>query len=119
MGATTQFPDVDQFMFAYYHTGGSRQKVAFQGKNGDATSDKMIEQQRGELDATRRAAIIMDWQKYTATKMPMIPYPGQANTFTAFWPWAANIGVFRAWDAEAAQEGTNTKLWFDKSKYTG
>ncbi len=119
IGATTQFPEVDQFLFAYYHSQGSRQKVAFQGKNGDETSDKMIEQQRQELDAAKRTQIIKDWQKYTATTMPMLPYPGQAETFSLFWPWVGNYGVYRAWDSEAGRERTETKLWFDKSKYTG
>ena len=50
--------------------------------------------------------------------MPMMPYPGQAETFSLFWPWIGNYGVFRAWDAEAGREGTETTLWFDKSKYT-
>ena len=28
VGATTTYPDIDQFMFAYFHSAGSRQKVA-------------------------------------------------------------------------------------------
>lgn len=119
VGASTQFPEVDQYLFAYYHSKGSRQKVALKGANGDATSDKLIEQQRSELDAKKRAAIIQDWQKHVAGTMPMIPYPGQANTFSLFWPWVGNYGVFRAWDTESGRDRTETALWFDKSKYTG
>lgn len=120
VGATTTYPEIDQFLFAYYHSQGSRQKVAYQGQGGDATSDKMIEQQRAELDPAKRTQIIKDWQKYIASTMPMIPFPGQAESFTLFWPWAANTGVFRAFDpTESDKEGTYTKLWFDKSKYTG
>ena len=52
--------------------------------------------------------------------MPMIPFPGQAETFSLFWPWYGNYGVFRAFDpTESDKEGTYTTLWFDKSKYTG
>ena len=119
VGASTQFPEVDQFLFAYYHTQGSRQKVAFQGTNGDAKSDKLIEQQRQELDAKKRTEIIKEWQRYVAGTMPMIPYPGQANTFSLFWPWVGNYGVSRAWDGESGRDRTETSLWFDKSKYTG
>jgi len=120
VGATTEYPEVDQWLNSYFHSSGARQKVAFQGKDLiDAKSNQMIEAQRKELDATKRAQIIKDWQKYTATTMPMIPYPGQANTFSATWPWVGNLGVFRAWDAESGREAVQTKTWFDKSKYTG
>ncbi len=120
VGATTTYPEVDQFMFAYYHSSGSRQKVAYQGKNGDAQSDKLIEQQRAEMDPAKRVQIIKEWEKYIATTMPMVPYPGQAESFRLFWPWFGNFGVFRAFDpTESDKEGTYTKLWFDKSKFTG
>jgi ABC-type transport system substrate-binding protein len=119
IGASTQYPDVDGYMFAYYHTTGARQKVAFQGKNGDAKSDSLIEAQRKELDANKRIAIIQDWQRYMATKMLMIPFPGQAETFTLSWPWTGNFGVWRAWDAENAADETTIYTWFDKAKFTG
>jgi ABC-type transport system substrate-binding protein len=119
VGATTQYPEVDQFLYAYYHSKGARQKTSFQGTTIDQKSDDMIDAQRKELDAGKRAQMIKDWQKYTATKMPMIPYPGQSPAFSLFWPWVGNYGVFRAWDTESGRDTTETKLWFDKSKYTG
>ena len=51
--------------------------------------------------------------------MIMIPYPGQASTFTLVWPWVGNYGVFRPWDAESQWQNIETTRWFDKSKYTG
>lgn len=119
VGATTAYPEVDQFMNSYYHSKGARQKTSFQGTVIDQKSDDMIDAQRKELDAGKRAQIIKDWQKYAATKMIMIPYPGQSPAFSLFWPWIGNAGVFRAWDAESGRDTTETKLWFDKSKYTG
>lgn len=119
VGASTQYPDVDQFMFAYFHSKGARQKVAFQGQDADTTSDQLIEQQRRELDTEKRIEIIKDWQRHSAEKMPMLPFPGQSPTFSLFWPWIGNYGVFRAWDTESGREATETKYWFDKSKYTG
>jgi peptide/nickel transport system substrate-binding protein len=119
VGATTAYPEVDLFMFAYFHTQGARQKVAFQGKDGDAKSDQMIEAQRRELDYNKRLQLIRDWQKYVATTMPMIPYPGQSTGYGMAWPWLGNYGVNRSWDAEAGHETNETRLWFDKSKYTG
>lgn len=120
IGATTQFPEVDQFLFAYFHSQGSRQKVAFQGKElVDTKSDQMIEAQRKELDANKRAQMIKDWQKYAGVQMPMVPYPGQANTFSLAWPWIGNWAVNRAWDTESDRQSVETRLWFDKSKFTG
>jgi len=54
-----------------------------------------------------------------ATKMLMIPYPGQAETFTLSWPWTGNFGVWRAWDDENAADETTIYRWFDKAKFTG
>ncbi|HNM78839.1 MAG TPA: ABC transporter substrate-binding protein [Tepidiformaceae bacterium] len=119
VGASTAYPEVDQFLFSYYHSKGARQKSTYQGTEIDAKSDSMIEAQRKELDPAKRAQLIKDWQKYAATKMILIPYPGQSPAFSLFWPWIGNAGVFRAWDAESGRDTTETKLWFDKSKYTG
>jgi ABC-type transport system substrate-binding protein len=121
VAATTIYPaDPDGHMYSYYHSQGSRQKVAFQGKETiDAKSDKLIEDQRKELDAKKRVEIIKEWQRYTATQMPIIPFPGQASTFTLYWPWAGNAGVFRDWDGESARFQHPLHLWYDKSKYSG
>ena len=116
---TSLYPDVDQFIFALYHSQGSYQQVAWQGTGGDTQSERMIEQQRQELDPKKRAAIIKDWQKYMAVKMQMIPWPGQSPGYSLFWPWIGNAGVFRQWDGESGRDTTETKIWFDKSKYTG
>lgn len=119
VGASTQYPEVDQFLFSYYHSKGARQKTTFQGENGDTKLDGLIEAQRQELDAGKRKTIIQDIQKHMAAEMPVIPYPGQSPTFSLFWPWIGNAGVFRSWDGESARNTNETKLWFDKSKYTG
>lgn len=119
VGASTAYPDVGQYMFAYYHSKGPRQKVAFQGQGGDARSDGLIEAQLRELDRNKRVELIKEWQRYMATKMLMVPYPGQSPAFSLIWPWVGNAGVFRAYDAETAPQETTIHLWFDKSKYTG
>ncbi|MER3421338.1 MAG: hypothetical protein C4290_12820 [Chloroflexota bacterium] len=119
VGAATAYADVGQYLFAYYHAKGPRQKVAFQGQGGDARSDALIEAQLRELDRTKRVALIKDWQRSMATKMLMIPFPGQSPAFSLVWPWVGNAGVFRAYDGETAPQETSIHLWFDKSKYTG
>ncbi|MGI8552184.1 MAG: ABC transporter substrate-binding protein [Dehalococcoidia bacterium] len=120
VGAMNAYPDVDSYLYYYYHSSGPANMVALQGKNGDPKSESLIEAQRKELDANKRAEIVKEWQRYVATTMPLVPFPGQANTFTMYWPWVRNWGVFRAF---AGLEGTPQEsyphLWFDKSKYTG
>lgn len=119
VGASTEYPDVDGYMFAYYHTQGPRQKVAFMAQGGDAKSDGLIEAQRKELDFNKRIAIIKEWQSYMATKFLMVPFPGQATTYSLYWPWIGNVGVYRAYQAETSPDETLPMLWFDKSKFTG
>lgn len=121
VGATTDYPaDPDGHIFAYYHSKGSRQKVAFKGTETiDTKSDSMIEAQRRELDPKKRVELIREWQRYVATTMPTVPFPGVANTFTFAWPWWGNYGVHRAWDTESARFSAAEHTWFDKSKYTG
>ncbi len=120
-GATTQFPEIDQYLTAYFHSKGARQKSTFMGTDGiDTKSDQMLEAQRKELDANKRKAMIKDWQKYAATWCPQVLSPGQAALFSLSWPWRSNDGVFRAWDAESDRPvSTETMIWFDKSKYSG
>ena len=123
VAATTDYPgDPDGHIFSYYHSKGSRQKVAFKGTETiDAKMDKMIEDQRRELDPQKRVQMIKDWQKYAATTMPTIPFPNtiSGTTFTFYHPWNGNAGVHRAWDGESARFSQAEHLWFDKSKYTG
>ncbi len=118
-GATTQFPEIDQYLFAYFHSQGSREKSTFQGKNGDTKSDGLIEAQRKELDGNKRRELVKEWQRYAATWMPQILSPGTIATFTLVWPWVGNSGVFRSWDAESDIPSSIPPLWFDKSKFTG
>jgi peptide/nickel transport system substrate-binding protein len=117
-GAYTTFTDVDGYLFAYYHSKSNIQRAGL-GAQGDPQADSLIEAQRRELDANKRTGILKDVQKYLATKMYMVPWPGQATTFTQFWPWVSNRGVYRAWLAESYPQETAVTWWFDKSKYTG
>jgi ABC-type transport system substrate-binding protein len=121
VAATTDYPaDPDGHIFSYYHSRGSREKVAYKGTDTiDPKSDKMIEDQRKELDPVKRVQIIKDWQRYAATQMPTIPFPGFQTGFTMAWPWVGNFGVNRSWDGESTRYNAAMSTWFDKSKFTG
>jgi peptide/nickel transport system substrate-binding protein len=116
---TSIYPEVDQFIFALYHSQGSYQQVSLFGKEPDAKNEQLIEAQRRELDPKKRADLIKEWQRYQAVQMMMVPWPGQSPGFSLFWPWIGNAGVNRSWDAESNRESVETRLWFDRSKYSG
>lgn len=116
---TSLYPDVDQFIFAIYHSQGSYQQVSYLGKEPDAKNEQLIEAQRRELDSKKRIELIKEWQRYQAIKMMMVPWPGQSPGFSLFWPWIGNAGVFRSWDGEGNRESVETRIWHDKNKYTG
>jgi len=118
VGAYTTFFDVDGFLASYYLSKSNTQQVGF-GTNGDPQVDSMIEAQRKELDQSKRATIIKDLQKYLATKMYTVPWPGQASPYVLYWPWISNRGTNRSYFAETAPQEVLTTWWFDRSKYTG
>lgn len=116
VGAFNTFPDLDLFLNSYFHTKGS---VSHSALLNDAKSDELIDAQRKELDAKKRAEIIKEWQRRVAVTMPMLPWPGQSPAFTFAWPWVGNWGVNRTWEAESARNTNETMIWYDKSKHTG
>jgi len=118
-GATTAFPEVDAYMFAYFHSAGARQKTSFQGTVIDKKSDDLIMAQRGELNAQKRVELIKEWQRYQSTNVGTVLSSGAAAAFTLVWPWLGNSGVFRGWDGESDLGHSYYPLWFDKSKFTG
>ena len=114
VGAMTTYPDVGQFMLAYYHSQGARQKVG----SGDSRSDRLIEQQMAEVeDEERRIELVREWQRYMAEQMLIVPYPGQSQGFSVNWPWVGNIGYYRAYHAYTAPTETLIYWWYNKSKH--
>ncbi|HEY8491746.1 MAG TPA: ABC transporter substrate-binding protein [Dehalococcoidia bacterium] len=119
VGAFTTYPDVGQYMMAYYHSQGARQKTALGGRNGDSRSDRLIEQQMTEVeDEERRIELVKEWQRYMAEQMLIVPYPGQSQGFSVNWPWVGNIGYYRAYHAYTAPSETLIYWWYDQSKHT-
>ena len=119
VGATTTHPDPDGSLFSLFHRDGNAQHVALDGNGGDERMYALVEAQRKEPDRNKRIQIIQDFQRYVATKMYTLPYPGQSRGYSLAWPWIGNRGVFRQYDDEAAPQESRVQLWFDRSKYTG
>jgi ABC-type transport system substrate-binding protein len=92
--------------------------VTFPG-SPDKKLDGLIEQQRQELDAAKRTDIFKQIQQYLAVEMHVVPVGGQSTAYDLAWPWIGNNGVFQPWDGATQRDSVSTKLWFDKSKFTG
>jgi peptide/nickel transport system substrate-binding protein len=113
LGPDTLFPDPGDYLFAIYHSRGSRLHI-----QPDAEVDRLIEQQRRELDRTKRIQIVHDIQRYLATRMSTVPWGGVITPLTLSWPWLQNIGVYRSY---ANSTGTNLQegllhYWIDQTK---
>jgi hypothetical protein len=103
-------PGIDSLFSTHYTSGGSFYKFEEDYPN-DATWDNFMKQQSVEQDPNKRIEIVKNFQRYAAGKMYLVPYPGNASTFSLGWPWAGNFGTF-----SAISGSTDYNLWFDKSK---
>jgi ABC-type transport system substrate-binding protein len=77
--------------------------------------DDMIKAQRGEFDQKKRIEIIQNLQKEMAIQMPMIPQPGNAQSFYLSPPWLSNRGANLTYAGNPAQE-ERVDWWYDASK---
>lgn len=109
-GLIPVFPEVDSLFANHYISGGPYYKFEDDYPN-DPKWDSFMKQQQLEQDPKKRVEIIKDFQRYAAGKMYLLPYPGNANTFSIGWPWAGNFGTFTTRGLN-----TDTYLWLDKSK---
>ena len=80
------------------------------------TLEKMIADQRKELDAKKRQTIIHEMQRYVAKEMYYLMEPGEALGFSLAWPWLGNFGVYRSWTGGAASTEVEPYYWIDESK---
>jgi ABC-type transport system substrate-binding protein len=112
-GPDTLFPDPGDYLFAIYHSKGSRVHVA-----PDPELDRMIENQRRELDRTKRISLVQDIERFLAKNMYTVPWGGVTTPLTLIWPWLNNLDVYRSY---ANSTGTNLQegllnVWIDQTK---
>ncbi len=101
------YNEIDQELFNWYHSKGQRYKSLPAPPATDPKVDDFVERQRKELDDTKRAAVIGDFQKYMADKMYTVPGDGVSGGFFFQQRWYKNS----AYPAHLQ--------WIDdKSKYT-
>lgn len=88
-------PDVDQELFATWHSGAGN---TFKGIK-DQMVDDLIQKQRVELDQQKRIGVIQDLQKYMATQMYALPWDPLSDSFYFQWPWLHNAGwpLYNQW----------------------
>jgi ABC-type transport system substrate-binding protein len=79
---------------------------------------ELMVKHRQELDPKKRLAISNDWQREVAKEMVIVPFPGNATSFTLAWPWLGNRGWNVVAGGGTAQQEVWTNYWYDKSKDT-
>lgn len=120
-GATTTFPHPVQHLLDYYHSKGSRQKVAFQGDpksvEGQQACDDLIDKAARSLDFKETADLIKQWQREQAVRMPIIPspWPSGAPAFSLQWPYVKNFGAYRDY-LEQGEQTVVPNWWLDQSQ---
>ncbi len=130
-GASTIFPHVGQHLVSYYHSGGSRQKVAFQSfddleggakrggdpssMEGTAASDTLIEKAMASLDFDEQVELILQWQADNALRTPMITSSIHNGTpgFGFYPPWVKNLTAYRSY-LESSEQTTYPEWWIDE-----
>lgn len=110
-GGGNSDPDVDIWLEKWY-----RGAVNQSGWPKDANLDAMLDKQKQETDAGKRAAIVKDIQRYVPTKMHILFPTGAASTYTLSPPWLGNAGVWRSKASGSPANETWTFLWNDASK---
>ena len=110
--------EIDQLLFSVFHP--SSDGCYYLGLGEDKTLTSLVEKQRGELDAGKRGDIIKDLQRHAASKMYMVPSPGDFKTFYLYQPWLMNFDYQVTWAPGIgnAQDATSlyTSRWIDASK---
>jgi ABC-type transport system substrate-binding protein len=107
---TSPKANIDQFIFAGYHSKGSRNK--FPG--GDPKFDDLVSKQRSEPDQSKRVQYVQELQRYAATKMYSVPFGGLSLGFTLAWPWVGNFQAYNSWVSDPVE--AYTYYWYDQSK---
>ncbi len=118
-GASTVFPFVSQHVMSYYHSAGSRQKVAFEGDpttvEGTAASDALIAKAMASLDSEEQVELIHQWQRENALRVPMITstYINGSPNFGLYVPWVKNLTAYRDY-LESGELTTYPHWWIDE-----
>ncbi|HLF77046.1 MAG TPA: ABC transporter substrate-binding protein, partial [Dehalococcoidia bacterium] len=108
-------PNAADFFFRFYNSKGATfYGFDAEGKGngaGDPTLDQLTLKMRQEFDEKKRIDISYEIQKYEASKMYYMAFPGGANGFTLHWPCVRGRNV---WLGDAYRD--DATLWLDQTK---
>ena len=79
---------------------------------------ELMVKHRQELDPKKRLSIAHEWQREVAKEMVIIPFPGNATSFSLGWPWLGNWGWHQVAGGGTAQQEVLVNWFYDKSKDT-
>ena len=108
-------PDASDFFFRFYNSKGATFYSFDADGSGKGAGDPMLDQLtiklRQEFDEKKRIDIAHEIQKYEASKMYYMAFPGGANGFTLRWPCVRGQLV---WQGDAYRD--DATLWLDTTK---
>ncbi|MCX6020963.1 MAG: ABC transporter substrate-binding protein [Chloroflexi bacterium] len=84
------FMEPDQWLSGYYYSTGPRNV----NKINDPKLDKLIDDQRKELNPEKRKAIVLEIQRYLMDQYYHL-HPRAITTNTAIWPWVGGYTPFQ------------------------
>jgi ABC-type transport system substrate-binding protein len=113
--------DPDHTLYNVFHP--SSPTTYYLGLGEDKRMTQFINDQRKTVDPKKRAEILKDFQRYAATKMYLVPPPGDIKPFHLYQPWVGNFDYHVPWIAGAFaggmdSQGLYTYRWLDESKRT-
>lgn len=76
----------------------------------------LLQRERRETDDKKRTLIVQEFQREMAKQMPCMLFPGLATSFSFYWPWMGNHGVFKTFSGDGDAPDTLVNVWYDKSK---
>jgi ABC-type transport system substrate-binding protein len=108
-------PDPSDFLFRFYNSKGATfYGFDAEGRGtgaGDPALDELTSKMRREFDDKKRLDVVHEIQRYEASKMYYMAFPGGANSFTLHWPCVRGRQV---WQGDAYRD--DATLWLDQTK---
>jgi peptide/nickel transport system substrate-binding protein len=108
--------DIDASLWGFWAP-NSRNDGVYDWSRVPGLQDLMTRERR-ETDDKKRTLIVQDFQREMAKQMPCMLFPGLATSFSFYWPWMGNHGVFKTFSGDGDAPDTLVNVWYDKSKDT-
>lgn len=120
VGAFSAGLDPVVFLRTWYHSQGSMFRHfdanGVGDHSGDPKMDELLDKMQVEFDDEQRREMVREFQRYDASKMYNISYPGGSNGFELAWPALRNRMVWRGPAGRPEPQRDFAALWLDQTR---